>query len=112
IAAYEIPSERLRLPQARKGTVHVFHQYTIRLPRNRDAVQRYLAEHGVGCAIHYPTPIHRQPIMVERGLGDADVPVAERAAAEVLSLPVHPSLTADDVAYIAATLAEAIDAAG
>jgi len=91
-------------PRVREGDRHVFHQYTIRLANDRDGVQARLQEAGIGSAIHYPVPIHRQPIMQQLGLGEADVPMAEAAAQSVLSLPVHPSLTPEDIDYIAETV--------
>lgn len=91
-------------PRVREGDRHVFHQYTIRVANDRDGVQARLQEAGVGSAVHYPVPIHRQQIMQELGFGEADVPMAEAAAASVLSLPVHPSLTPEDIDYIAETV--------
>jgi perosamine synthetase len=89
-------------PQVRDGDRHVYHQYTVRLSGDRDAIQKQLLEAGVGSAIHYPMTINRQPIMVKMGIGqEADVPVAEAAAAAVLSLPVHPSLTEEGLEHIA-----------
>jgi len=75
---------------------HVYHQYTIRVPADREAAQRHLASLRVGSAVYYPTPIHRlKPYLGADGhpAGDWDLPETDRAAAEVLSLPVHPSLT-------------------
>jgi dTDP-4-amino-4,6-dideoxygalactose transaminase len=94
-------------PVVRPGDRHVFHQYTIRLSRDRDDVQMRLQESGVGTAVHYPIPIHRQQVIMDLGLGDANCPVAEAAANSVLSLPVHPSLTPEDVEHIAAAVNEA-----
>ncbi|GIW14088.1 MAG: aminotransferase DegT [Tepidiforma sp.] len=91
-------------PRVREGDRHVFHQYTIRVPRERDRLQQQLLEAGIGTAIHYPVPIHQQPIIRELGFGEGSFPVAEAAAEQVLSLPVHPALAPDDVEYIAATL--------
>lgn len=91
-------------PRVREGDRHVFHQYTIRVADGRDALQERLREAGVGSAIHYPIPIHRQPIMQKLGFGEGTFPVAEAAAASVLSLPVHPMLGPEDVEYIAATI--------
>jgi dTDP-4-amino-4,6-dideoxygalactose transaminase len=95
-------------PKVREGDRHVFHQYTVRVSGDRDALQQRLQEAGVGTAIHYPIPIHQQPIMQELGHSDFDLPIAEAAAQSVLSLPVHPSLTADEVAYIAQAVNAAI----
>ena len=71
---------------------HVFHQYTIRvLGGRRDAVQAALAAAGIGSMIYYPIPCHRLPVYAERGIV---MPVAERLAAEVLSLPIWPAIEA------------------
>jgi perosamine synthetase len=87
----------VQTPQVRPGDRHVFHQFTVRVEGDRDAFQQRLLEEGVGSAVHYPICIHQQPIMEQLGFGDADVPVAEAAAKSVLSLPVHPSLSKDDL---------------
>lgn len=91
-------------PRVREGDRHVFHQFTIRVDRDRDRLLKALEEAGVGSAVHYPIPIHRQPIMRQLGHGDFSLPFAEAAAEAVLSLPVHPSLQPEDVEYIAATV--------
>ncbi|WP_309616479.1 DegT/DnrJ/EryC1/StrS family aminotransferase [Salinibacterium sp.] len=84
-------------PPTASGAVHVFHQYTIRIAgHERDAFASELATRGVGSGVYYPTPIHRLPSFAL----DLDLPVTEQAAAEVLSLPVYPSLTDDDLASI------------
>jgi len=82
-------------PKIREHAEHVFHQYTIRIA-DRDNSAQKLREKGVGVGIHYPTPIHHQPLYKELGYTD-DLPVAEAASREVLSLPVHPSLTRDEL---------------
>jgi dTDP-4-amino-4,6-dideoxygalactose transaminase len=83
---------------------HVYHQYTVRVPGDRDAAQRHLAARGVGSAVYYPTPIHRlKPYLGADGrpARASDLPVTEQAVAEVLSLPVHPALTERDLERIA-----------
>jgi dTDP-4-amino-4,6-dideoxygalactose transaminase len=77
----------------------VFHQYTIRVPDRRDQVRALLADAGIETAIHYPTPVHCQPLYVQMGYQNGIVE-AERASAQVLSLPVHPSLTRTDLEQI------------
>ncbi|WP_051704036.1 DegT/DnrJ/EryC1/StrS aminotransferase family protein [Glycomyces sp. NRRL B-16210] len=77
-------------PEAR----HVYHQYTVRVPAQRDRALERLREAGVGAAVYYPTPIHRLTPYAHSG---AELPETDRAAAEVLSLPVHPSLSAGDL---------------
>ncbi len=83
------------IPKIRDGCEHIFHQYTIRIP-NRDTAAQKLKEKGVGVGIHYPTPIHQQPLYKQLGYADS-LPNAETASREVLSLPVHPSLTKGDL---------------
>ncbi|MCL4552987.1 MAG: DegT/DnrJ/EryC1/StrS family aminotransferase [Candidatus Marsarchaeota archaeon] len=95
----------LRTPVVRSDCVHVFHQYTIRVGSNRAALVDELRSRGVATAIYYPTPIHQQPLY--RGLGhDEHLPVAEKAAQEVLSLPVHPALTPEDLEAIVREVSE------
>jgi perosamine synthetase len=92
-------------PSVPDGCQHVYHQYTIRVPNGRrDALQAYLQEHGVGCEVYYPVPVHKQSFyMNELGYADS-FPKAEQAALEVLSLPVHPALSAADLETIVATV--------
>ncbi|KKK05397.1 DegT/DnrJ/EryC1/StrS aminotransferase family protein [Micromonospora sp. HK10] len=90
-------------PPVADSAKHVYHQYTVRAEGNRDAAQRRLTELGIGNAVYYPTPIHRlKPYLDENGKpGPWDLPETERAAAEVISLPVHPSLSQADLERIA-----------
>lgn len=90
----------VRTPTVRDWATHVYHQYTIRIPGGRGDAQARMAEMGVGIGVHYPIPVHKQPMYVDRGYTDS-LPEAEKAAAEVISLPVHPSLTDDDLVTIA-----------
>ena len=87
-------------PTERAGCHHVYHQYTVRAPERRDELLSHLRERGVGAVVYYPMPIHRQPVYRRLGYRDA-LPVAERLSTEVLSLPVHPSLTEHDVDTVA-----------
>jgi dTDP-4-amino-4,6-dideoxygalactose transaminase len=85
------------IPPVADGAVHVYHQYTIRIPDDRDGFARAMAEeHGVGTGVYYPVPSHRLPSFGRM----LDLPETERAAREVLSLPVHPALSADDLTAI------------
>lgn len=85
-------------PKIRPDAEHVFHQYTIRI-QDRDNAAQKLRDKGVGVGIHYPTPIHKQPLYLDLGYRD-ELPVAELACQEVLSLPIHPSLTREDLDFI------------
>ena len=87
-------------PLEREDNRHVYHQYTVRVPGQRDEFLSYLHDHGVGAVVYYPMPIHRQPVYRRLGYRD-DLPVAERLSTEVLSLPVHPSLTEGELDTIA-----------
>jgi dTDP-4-amino-4,6-dideoxygalactose transaminase len=72
---------------------HVYHLYVVRHPR-RDALRARLAERGVGTLVHYPVPVHRQPAYADLGYRPGSLPHTERAAREVVSLPLYPGLTA------------------
>lgn len=92
------------IPKVRPGYGHVWHQYTVRLDkgRDRDAAVKRLADAGVGTGIFYPVPANKQAHLVKLGLGDVPLPVAERLAEEVISLPVHPQLSQADLETIVA----------
>ncbi len=108
----------IQTPITRPGCRHVFHQYTIQVPANRDEWVVRLRERGIGTAIHYPVAIHRQPFYREhhnlfryvstheatdrtQSADHAQLPVTEEAARDVLSLPVHPALSEQDLLTIA-----------
>jgi perosamine synthetase len=99
-------SERLRgvgVPTVRPNRRHVFHQYTIRIPGDRQAFQDHLREQGIGTAIHYPRPIHHQPVYASLGYDDV-LPQAEAVAQQVLSLPIHPALSQSDLERVVAAV--------
>lgn len=95
----------LILPREMPGREHVWHQYTVRVPGRRDAVLEALRASGVGADVYYPTPVHRQPAY---DAGAVSLPVAERLASEVISIPVHPGLTGEERADVVAALAGAM----
>ena len=74
----------------------VFHQYVIRVPR-RDALRAFLAERGIGSEVYYPLPLHQQESLAFLGYGTGAFPAAEKAAAEVLALPMYPELRDDEL---------------
>jgi len=97
-------------PPVRAGAEHVYHQYTIRVADDRDGVVTALREeHGVGSGVYYPIPNHRLPSLAHFAPG-LDLPETERAAREVVSLPVHPSLTQADLERIVSAVAAAMKA--
>jgi perosamine synthetase len=98
----KITNKDFTLPKVKAGCRHVFHQYTVRHP-DRENVIKTLEEKGIGYGIYYPLPINKQPYYLELGY-DVSRPIAEKVAEEVISLPVHPKLTAEDTDYIAETL--------
>ena len=103
-------SEHLRgvtVPVAIDGYEHVYHQYTIRVPNGkRDALIEHLKQHEIGCGVYYPVPVHKQSYYTKELKYDQSLPEAERAAAEVLSLPVHPALSPADLESIASAVNE------
>ncbi len=96
--------ESVRTPTVRPGCGHVWHQYTVRVRPglDRDAAVQQLNQAGIGTGIFYPVPAHRQPYLAGLGLGEVTLPVAERLAQEVISLPVHPLLSQADLETIVA----------
>ena len=110
IAAYydRTVDRRLLRPRVLDGSVHVYHQFTLRVPAGspwtRDEVRAELERRGVMTGVHYPVPIHLQPPY--RGLRHAACPESERAASEMFSIPVHPGLSSKDVETVAARLNE------
>ncbi|MCC3762780.1 DegT/DnrJ/EryC1/StrS family aminotransferase [Glycomyces sp. TRM65418] len=94
--------EGVVVPPVSPGARHIYHQYTVRVPRGRDAALEQLKAAGIGSAVYYPIPIHRLAPYAHLG---AALPETDRAAAEVLSLPVHPSLSDDDLDRVIAAVA-------
>ena len=93
----------VKMPRIDSNNVCIYHQYTITVPE-RDKLQQYLAENGIGSAIFYPKPLHLQDCFSELGYRQGDMPVAERLCEEVLSLPVYPELTPEQIEFTAKTV--------
>jgi dTDP-4-amino-4,6-dideoxygalactose transaminase len=103
-AGIDSASSGVLTPSVADGATHVYHQYTVRVPGcRRDALQSFLTSQGIGSAVYYPTPVHRLPPFTSLADGAA-LPETNTAAAEVLSLPVHPSLSDADLDRIAAAV--------
>jgi dTDP-4-amino-4,6-dideoxygalactose transaminase len=99
------PKHGVVLPHEVQGSHHVWHQYVIRTPR-RDALRAFLAERKIGSEIYYPVPLHLQEALQPLGYTAGNFPEAERAAREVLALPIFPELSADEQQTVVAALAE------
>jgi dTDP-4-amino-4,6-dideoxygalactose transaminase len=100
-----------RLPASAPDMSHVYHQYVIRAP-DRDALRARLAERGVNTLIHYPLAVHQQPAYAGRlAMAPGGLPVTEAACQEILSIPVQPELTDEEVNAVCDALL-AVDSAG
>ena len=95
-------------PSVPEGRGHVWHQYVMRFPGERQQVIDGLTERGVGTLIYYPVPIHRQAYLQAYlpGAAELDLPVTNRLSDEVLAIPVHPKLSQEDLATIVAAIRE------
>jgi dTDP-4-amino-4,6-dideoxygalactose transaminase len=107
-------------PQEVAGGHHVWHQYTIRLTeaaeqngdqlgQYRNTIRQAMQQHEIGCMVYYPVPLHRQPVYESLGYGVGSLPVAERVANQVLSLPMFPELTLDEQQMIVKTLQQVLE---
>jgi len=95
----------VKAPYINPDCVTIYNQYVIRVPR-RDEVAEYLREKNVGFAIYYPVPLHLQECFSYLGYNEGDFPESERAAKEVLAIPVYPELTDEQLRYVASKIEE------
>jgi perosamine synthetase len=93
-------------PITQPDYTHVFHQYTVRVPGDRDRLASELKKNGIESRVYYPLPVHRQPAYAGLGFDDVHLPETDRAAREVLSLPVHPAVTQADLQRIVRAVME------
>jgi dTDP-4-amino-4,6-dideoxygalactose transaminase len=101
---YNSHIESVKTPPVVEDYIHVYHQYTVRVPHGveRDAVIKRLNERGIGVRVYYPLPIHQQPVFQNMdGYKGVVLPETEKATKQVFSLPVFPSLTEEERAYVA-----------
>ncbi|GAB4390627.1 MAG: DegT/DnrJ/EryC1/StrS family aminotransferase [Thermodesulfovibrionales bacterium] len=95
----------IEVPAAEEWARPVFHLYVVRAER-RDELQRHLAERGIATGLHYPVPLHLQNAYRDRGFKEGDFPVSEAAARRILSLPMYPALSEEQVAAVAEAIGE------
>ena len=100
---------RIDLPVTDARAVHVFHLYVVQLD-NRDRIRQRLNAAGISTGLHYPIPVHQQPAFAQLGYTSEDLPSTNRAAERVLSLPIYPEITREQVERVAFALKHALDA--
>jgi len=92
-------------PKETTGIKPVYHLYVVRT-KYRDQLREYLEKKGIECGIHYPLPVHLQPPYKQMGFKEGMFPNAEKWAREVLSLPIHPNLTEEEIEYVVSSVKE------
>ena len=95
----------VKTPKIEANNVSIYHQYTVIAPE-RDKLQKFLAANQIGSAVFYPKPLHTQDCFTDLGYKQGDLPIAERLCNEVLSLPIYPELSPDQIEYVARTVLE------
>ena len=90
---------QVKLPEAAEDRQHVYHQFVIQVP-NRDELQSMLKDKGISTGIHYPLPLHLQPAYSYLKHSAGDFPAAEKAAQQILSLPIDAEISAEEIKYI------------
>jgi dTDP-4-amino-4,6-dideoxygalactose transaminase len=101
----------VQCPPVKAGNLAVFHQYTVRVPQ-RETVANKMNELGISTMIYYPVPLHLQEVYRPLGYRQGDFPESERAAQEVLSLPIYPELTAEEMEAVVGALLETLKQVG
>jgi dTDP-4-amino-4,6-dideoxygalactose transaminase len=99
--------EAVTRPRTLDGNMHVWHLYVVSVP-NRDAVLKELHASGIGAGIHYPVPVHLTEAFAGLGYAEGAFPVAEKSAAEIISLPLFPEITADQQEFVVSALRAAV----
>lgn len=101
-----IKNDKIILPFEPKGYKHIYHQFVIRC-RDRDNLQKSLKENGIATLIHYPIPVHKQNAYVNLGF-NVSLPITEKLCNEILSLPVHPYLSSQEISTITKEINECL----
>ena len=94
----------LKTPMVRPNNRHIFHQYVVRVPQQRDVLSDHLKSHGIGTKVYYPIPLHLQQCFAFLGYKPGDFPEAERAAVETMALPMFPEITDAQQEYVVKTI--------
>jgi Predicted pyridoxal phosphate-dependent enzyme apparently involved in regulation of cell wall biogenesis len=99
-------TEQIALPAERENCRHIYNQYIIRVPNDRDKLRAFLSENGVGNDIYYPVPLHLQECFSYLGYREGDLPESERAALETVALPIYPELRPEQQEYVVEMIAK------
>jgi dTDP-4-amino-4,6-dideoxygalactose transaminase len=102
--------EGITTPPEMSGARHIYHIYCIRVDGDRDAILKELNARGIGAGIHYPVPLHLQPALADHGWKLGDFPITEQAAKSIISLPIYPEMTMDQLSQITEELADIVGA--
>jgi dTDP-4-amino-4,6-dideoxygalactose transaminase len=102
-----IDGEKIIPPKNIEGTLHAMHLFVVETDK-RESLRNLLKEEGIGAAIHYPMAIHQQPAYIGRIRGSNDLPYTENLYKKILSLPIYPELTDDQIERISSTLKKCI----
>lgn len=100
--------DSIKLPAIHENSVHVYHQYVIQI-KNRDYIIKALNEREIGAGIHYPVPLHKQPVYQDRDYKKTSLSVTENLCDRILSLPMYPELTQEQVKYVCDNLIELVN---
>ena len=100
--------EEIQTPVVKPNCNHIFHQYTIRT-KKRDYLYEKLKEQGIGTSIYYPIPIHKQKAFSYLKSDNVSLPVTERLAGEILSLPMYPEITREIQEYVVENIRDILD---
>lgn len=96
-------TDGIQLPKTSSDAEHVFHLYVVQI-EDRDRILRELNRHGIGAGVHYPIPVHEQPAYGNLGISPESLPVTHRIAQRILSLPIYPEITREQVETVSAEL--------
>ena len=99
-------SENLQVPFCNSNSTHVYHQYTVKVNKNRNELNEYLLAKNIANAVYYPVPLHLQKAYKKYGYSKGDFSVAEELSMKVLSLPMHTELNQEQLSYITMSVLE------